>query len=182
MTLLIGLLPLQCLAVCACEKSVLFCFFCCFFFHFSFFFRRRRCWQQLWQLSPRWCRDRCPSSVSPRYGSSRATPTNNKTEQKHPLRNACPGKKRAFISVGSLSQHYLGEAAVILPEAYRHCFVAQGELEPILRLCLLDPSFPALVEKVEAELRKLREEWRISTTAEGRKVKLVHCVFLIQFV
>lgn len=165
-----------------CEKSVLFCFFV-FFSSYFCFFRHRLCRQQLWQLSLRWCRDRCPSSVSPRYGSSRATPANNKTEQKHPLRNACLGKKQAFISVGSLSQHYLGEAAVILPEAYRHCFVAQGELEPILRLCLLDPSFPALVEKVEGELRKLRrEEWRISTTAEGRKVKLVHCVFLIQFV
>lgn len=66
--------------------------------------------------------------------------------------------KLAFISVGPLSQHYLGEAAVILPEVYRHSFVAQGELEPIVRLCLLDPSFPALVEKVEGELRKLREE------------------------
>lgn len=58
----------------------------------------------------------------------------------------------------SLSQHYLGEAAVILPEVYRHRFVQEAELEPILRLCLLDPSFPALVEMVEGELRKLREE------------------------
>lgn len=78
---------------------------------------------------------------------------------------------------GSLLQHYLGEAAVILPEVYRHSFVEEAELEPVLRLCLLDPSFPALVEKVEGELRKLCEEWRISTTAEGRKVKLVHNVF-----
>ncbi|XP_075907662.1 meiotic recombination protein REC114 isoform X3 [Nelusetta ayraudi] len=69
-----------------------------------------------------------------------------------------PEVVQGSLSVKRLTQHYLGEAAVILPEAYRHCFVAQGELEPILRLCLLDPSFPALVEKVEGELRKLREE------------------------
>lgn len=60
---------------------------------------------------------------------------------------------------------------------YRHSFVAQGELEPILRVCLLDPSFHAFVEKVEGELRKLLEEWRIATTTEGRKVKLMQCVF-----
>lgn len=47
---------------------------------------------------------------------------------------------------------------MILPQVYRHSFVEEAELEPILRLCLLDPGFPALVEKVEGELRKLREE------------------------
>lgn len=82
-----------------------------------------------------------------------------------------------FKSLSGFLQHFLGEAAVILPEMYRHSFVAQGELEPILRICLLDPSFHAFVEKVEGELRKLLEEWRIATTAEGRKVKLVQCVF-----
>lgn len=83
-----------------------------------------------------------------------------------------------YISLsGFFLQHFLGEAAVILPEMYRHSFVAQGEIEPILRVCLLDPSFHAFVEKVEGELRKLLEEWRIATTAEGRKVKLVQCVF-----
>lgn len=45
-----------------------------------------------------------------------------------------------------------------LPEVYRHSFLAQGDLEPILRVCLLDPSFHAFVEKVEGELRKLLEE------------------------
>lgn len=84
--------------------------------------------------------------------------SNSNTELQHTLRNEYLGKQRAFISVGSLSQHYLGEAAVILPEVYRHSFVEEVELEPVLRLCLLDPSFPALVEKVEGELRKLREE------------------------
>lgn len=57
-----------------------------------------------------------------------------------------------------LSQHFLGETAVTLPEVYRHSFLAQGDLEPILRVCLLDPSFHAFVEKVEGELRKLLEE------------------------
>lgn len=46
----------------------------------------------------------------------------------------------------------------MLPEAYRHSYSTQGELELILRICLLDSSFPAFVEKVEAELRKLLEE------------------------
>lgn len=67
------------MSCCVCVWKIGFIlFFLGVFFHIFFFFRRRRCWQQLWQLSPRWCRDRCPSSVSPRYASSRATPTNNK--------------------------------------------------------------------------------------------------------
>lgn len=165
MALLIGLFTLQCLAVCAWEI--------CFIFYLNLFFlyRCRLCRQQLRQLSPKWCRDHCPSSVSPRSVSSQATPTDNNTEIQPPLWNEYVGKKRAFIWVRFLLQHYLGEAAVILPQVYRHSFVEEAALEPILRLCLLDPSFPALVEKVEGELRKLREEWRISTTAEGRKVK-----------
>lgn len=47
---------------------------------------------------------------------------------------------------------------LMLPEVYRHSRLTQGDLELLLRVCLLDPSFPAFVEKVEAELRKLLEE------------------------
>lgn len=57
-----------------------------------------------------------------------------------------------------LSQHFLGETAVTLPEIYRHSFSAQGDMEPFLRVFLLDPSFHAFVEKVEGELKKLLEE------------------------
>nr|XP_020448040.1 meiotic recombination protein REC114 isoform X2 [Monopterus albus] len=56
------------------------------------------------------------------------------------------------------SEHYLGEAAVTLPRAYYHGSLEQGDLEPLLRVCLLDPSFPAFVEKVEEELKKLVQE------------------------
>ncbi|XP_060900254.1 meiotic recombination protein REC114 [Labrus mixtus] len=54
--------------------------------------------------------------------------------------------------------HFLGGTAVTLPQVYRHSSLAHIDLEPVLRLCLLDPSFPAFVENVEGELRKLLEE------------------------
>ncbi len=57
-----------------------------------------------------------------------------------------------------LPQHFLGETTVTLPQVYRHSSLAPGDLEPILRVCLLDPSFHAFVEKVEGELRKLLQE------------------------
>lgn len=63
-----------------------------------------------------------------------------------------------YIYLLDLSQHFLGETAVTLPQVYRHGFLAQGDLEPLLRVCLLDPSFHTFVEKVEWELRKLLEE------------------------
>ncbi|KAI3377034.1 hypothetical protein L3Q82_000252 [Scortum barcoo] len=62
------------------------------------------------------------------------------------------------LSIKRLTEHFLGETAVILPQVYRHSSLAQGDLEPILRVCLLDPSFHALVENVEGELRKLLQE------------------------
>ncbi|XP_023267682.1 meiotic recombination protein REC114, partial [Seriola lalandi dorsalis] len=62
------------------------------------------------------------------------------------------------VSIKHLTQHFLGETAVTLPQVYHHDSLAQGDLEPILRVCLLDPSFPAFVEKVEGELRKLLQE------------------------
>lgn len=57
-----------------------------------------------------------------------------------------------------LPQHYLGEADVRLPQVYQHCPLANGDLEPFIRVCLLDPSFHAFVEKVEGELRKMLQE------------------------
>ncbi|XP_027137484.1 meiotic recombination protein REC114 isoform X3 [Larimichthys crocea] len=69
-----------------------------------------------------------------------------------------PDLVQGTLSIKRLIQHLLGETAVTLPRAYRHCSLAQGDLEPFLRICLLDPSFHAFVEKVEGELRKLLEE------------------------
>ncbi|KAF3832356.1 hypothetical protein F7725_026021 [Dissostichus mawsoni] len=54
--------------------------------------------------------------------------------------------------------HILGDHALILPRLYRNNSTIQGDLEPILRVLLLDPSFHALVEKVEGELKKLLQE------------------------
>ncbi|TNN43675.1 Meiotic recombination protein REC114 [Liparis tanakae] len=61
------------------------------------------------------------------------------------------------LTIRRLTQHILGESAVTLPRAYRDPPPAAGDLEPVLRLCLLDPGFPAFVESVEDELKKLLE-------------------------
>uniref|UniRef100_A0AAY4AYR8 Meiotic recombination protein REC114 n=2 Tax=Denticeps clupeoides TaxID=299321 RepID=A0AAY4AYR8_9TELE len=54
--------------------------------------------------------------------------------------------------------HFLGEGDLSLPMAYHHLALPHGDLEPFLRLCLFDPSFPAFVEEVEGELKKLANE------------------------
>lgn len=79
-----------------------------------------------------------------------------------------------------LSQHFLGEAVVRLPEVYRHSYLTEGDLELILRICLLDPSFPAFVEKVEAELRKLLEEWENNSWRQKSQVSCQAFFFLLK--
>ncbi|XP_031704346.1 meiotic recombination protein REC114 isoform X1 [Anarrhichthys ocellatus] len=82
------------------------------------------------------------------------------------IQQTCQGKAvevdpeavQGSLSIKRLTQHMLGETAVTLPQVYRHGSLAQGDLGPVLRMCLLDPSFPAFVEKVEGELRKLLQE------------------------
>ncbi|XP_039982867.1 meiotic recombination protein REC114 isoform X2 [Xiphias gladius] len=69
-----------------------------------------------------------------------------------------PEVVQGSMSIKHLAQHFLGETAVTLPPVYHHGSLAQADLEPILRVCLLDPSFHAFVEKVEGELRKLLQE------------------------
>ncbi|XP_034384560.1 meiotic recombination protein REC114 [Cyclopterus lumpus] len=93
-------------------------------------------------------------------------PNQPPAEASAPVTQNCQGKAmevdpevvRGSLSIKHLTQHILGETVVTLPQVYRHASLAQGDLEPILRVCLLDPSFPAFVEKVEEELRKLLEE------------------------
>ncbi|XP_028258085.1 meiotic recombination protein REC114 [Parambassis ranga] len=62
------------------------------------------------------------------------------------------------VSIRHLTQHFLGETTVILPEIYRHSCLTPDDLEPILRVFLLDPSFPSFVEKVEEGLKKMLQE------------------------
>ncbi|XP_074522403.1 meiotic recombination protein REC114 isoform X3 [Halichoeres trimaculatus] len=69
-----------------------------------------------------------------------------------------PGVVDGSLSIKRLTQHFMGGTPVTLPQVYQHSSLAQVDLEPILRMCLLDPSFPAFVEKVEGELRKMLEE------------------------
>ncbi|CAM2099406.1 unnamed protein product [Caretta caretta] len=44
-----------------------------------------------------------------------------------------------------------------LPLAYQHSVWTAEELGPFIRLCLMDQNFPAFVEEVEKELKKLTE-------------------------
>ncbi|NXJ99418.1 RE114 protein, partial [Corythaixoides concolor] len=59
-------------------------------------------------------------------------------------------------SVAQLAQSVLTKKAE-LPRAYRHSAWPAQELGPFIRLCLMDQNFPAFVEDVEKELKKLTE-------------------------
>ncbi|XP_072574440.1 meiotic recombination protein REC114 [Paramormyrops kingsleyae] len=66
-----------------------------------------------------------------------------------------PEESESSLSVQRLAQCFLGQAGVSLPMAYRQQALPSVSLGPLLRLCLLDCSFPAWVEQVEAELTGL---------------------------
>ncbi|NXG73355.1 RE114 protein, partial [Baryphthengus martii] len=59
-------------------------------------------------------------------------------------------------SVTQLAQSVLRKRRE-LPLAYRHTAWRARELGPFIRLCLMDQNFPAFVEDVEKELKKLTE-------------------------
>ncbi|NWI69873.1 RE114 protein, partial [Todus mexicanus] len=59
-------------------------------------------------------------------------------------------------SVTQLAQSVLRKRSE-LPLAYRHAAWQAQELGPFIRLCLMDQNFPAFVEDVEKELKKLTE-------------------------
>lgn len=46
-----------------------------------------------------------------------------------------------------------------LPQVYEQSSWGAEELGPFLRLCLMDQNFPAFVEEVEKELRKITQSW-----------------------
>ncbi|XP_004855566.1 meiotic recombination protein REC114 isoform X1 [Heterocephalus glaber] len=65
------------------------------------------------------------------------------------------GAPEGRTSVAQLAQSIL--ASEELPLAYEQSAWSVEELGPFLRLCLMDQNFPAFVEKVENELKKLTE-------------------------
>uniref|UniRef100_H3B9L5 REC114 meiotic recombination protein n=2 Tax=Latimeria chalumnae TaxID=7897 RepID=H3B9L5_LATCH len=62
------------------------------------------------------------------------------------------------LTVPQLAQSMMGLSKLALPLAYQHSTWSTEELGPFLHLCLLDQNFPAFVEGVEGELRKLIED------------------------
>ncbi|EOB03054.1 Uncharacterized protein LOC283677, partial [Anas platyrhynchos] len=59
-------------------------------------------------------------------------------------------------SVTQLAQSVLKQKFE-LPLVYRHSVWSAQELGPFIRLCLMDQNFPAFVEDVEKELKKITE-------------------------
>ncbi|NWH51034.1 RE114 protein, partial [Fregata magnificens] len=70
-----------------------------------------------------------------------------------PLSDSCLGGRR---SVTQLAQSVL-EKNFEPPLVYQHSMWHAQELGPFIRLCLMDQNFPAFVEDVEKELKKLTE-------------------------
>ncbi|KAI4901530.1 hypothetical protein NFI96_009957 [Prochilodus magdalenae] len=71
---------------------------------------------------------------------------------------AVPDVSEESLSIKHLSQYFLGERGLSLPMAYRHFALPPGDVEDLLRLCLLDCGFPAFVEEVEKKLQGLIQE------------------------
>ncbi|XP_040455938.1 meiotic recombination protein REC114 [Falco naumanni] len=80
---------------------------------------------------------------------------NGESQPDEPLPDSCTslGKRRP---VTQLAQSVL-EQQPELPAAHWHSAWRAQELGPFIRLCLLDQNFPAFVEDVEKELKKLTE-------------------------
>ncbi|RXN05876.1 meiotic recombination protein REC114 isoform X1 [Labeo rohita] len=71
---------------------------------------------------------------------------------------AAPAVAMGPLSIKHLSQYFLGERELSLPMAYHQCTLPSGDLEALLRLCLLDSGFPPFVEEVEKKLKELMQE------------------------
>ncbi|NWU66069.1 RE114 protein, partial [Pterocles burchelli] len=70
-----------------------------------------------------------------------------------PLPDSCFGERRSVVQ---LAQSVLKKKSE-LPLVYQHSVWGAQELGPFIRLCLMDQNFPAFVEEVEKELKKLTE-------------------------
>ncbi|XP_053478581.1 meiotic recombination protein REC114 isoform X3 [Ictalurus furcatus] len=72
-----------------------------------------------------------------------------------------PGPSSAVHTTGisnQQQQYFLGESGLSLPLAYHHLSLPPGDMEGLLRLCLLDSGFPGFVEDVENKLKALSQE------------------------
>ncbi|XP_065727528.1 meiotic recombination protein REC114 isoform X2 [Phocoena phocoena] len=102
--------------------------------------------------SPLWTgesqRKGCVQSIPPQHHSHQ----NLEQQQWVP---AGTGTPRGRTSVAWLAQSLL--ASEELPVVYEQSAWNTEELGPFLRLCLMDQNFPAFVEEVEKELKKLTE-------------------------
>ncbi|XP_016849603.2 meiotic recombination protein REC114 isoform X4 [Anolis carolinensis] len=72
----------------------------------------------------------------------------------HLVENPPPVKGR--LSVAELAQ-YMMSTNTKLPLAYQHSTWNAEDLNSFIRLCLLDQSFPAFVEEVEKQLKKIAD-------------------------
>uniref|UniRef100_A0A452GW59 Uncharacterized protein n=1 Tax=Gopherus agassizii TaxID=38772 RepID=A0A452GW59_9SAUR len=61
------------------------------------------------------------------------------------------------LEMTALEGSVLKSSTFALPLAYQHSVWSAEELGPFIRLCLMDQNFPAFVEEVEKELKKLTE-------------------------
>ncbi|XP_074012134.1 meiotic recombination protein REC114 [Numenius arquata] len=101
----------------------------------------------------------CPSLPQPANGENQVRDTEQNASLLHtpdePLPDSCTslGERR---SVTQLAQSVLRNKPE-LPLVSRHPAWSAQELGPFIRLCLMDQDFPAFVEDVEKELKKLTE-------------------------
>ncbi|KAK3548993.1 hypothetical protein QTP70_025079 [Hemibagrus guttatus] len=87
-----------------------------------------------------------PVGTQEQPGPSSATHTTGISNQQQQTPVAAPQVIRDVIqeslSIKQLSQYFLGESGLSLPLAYRHFTLPPGDMEALLRLCLLDSGFP----------------------------------------
>ncbi|KFQ86998.1 Meiotic recombination protein REC114-like, partial [Phoenicopterus ruber ruber] len=92
-------------------------------------------------------------------GENRAKDAEQNTSLLHGVNEPLPDSSASLgerRSITQLAQSVLSKKRE-LPLAYRHSAWRAQELGPFIRLCLMDQNFPAFVEDVEKELKKLAE-------------------------
>ncbi|TRY90181.1 hypothetical protein DNTS_033365 [Danionella cerebrum] len=113
----------------------------------------------------------CPESAAP------AEPTTSAPQQQQQQQQQAPedAPQGPAVATGSLSikqlsqvtlhyerspeiQFFLGEQELSLPMVYLQSSLPSADLEPLLRLCLMDSGFPAFVEEVENRLKELTQD------------------------